>query len=87
MRAVTGYASFDFGRRMLKDKRPSLLDVACYAGFPSGFAQHGVIHGAVRIVTIRAFHEPFGHTVMCGKGKLRLDGTVTIEAEIRLRLF
>jgi hypothetical protein len=36
-------------------------------------------------VTIRALHEPFRHTVVRRQRKLRLDGCVAAEAQLRLR--
>jgi len=36
------------------------------------------------VVAIRAFHQTFGHAMVSGEGKHRLDVPVTAEAEIGL---
>lgn len=84
---VADDATFNFDSGMLEYEWTALLDVALDARFPSGLAQGGTIRGAVRIVTIGAFHCPLRDAVMGWQCELCEDISVTAGAQVRLRLF
>ena len=86
MRIVASGAAFHLHRRMLVDKRSTLLHVALHAGFRACAYQAGCIYASVRIVAVRTLHQAFRNAVVFRQGKLCLNRLVAPEAKCRLRL-
>jgi hypothetical protein len=87
VRTVTTHTTFNFGRRVLMNKRTTLLDMALGACFRLGLYQARRVQGSVRTVAVRAFHQTFGNTVMNRLCKLTSNGGVTRVTKIRLGRF
>ena len=89
MRTVTGDTAAaiarDLSRRVLIDKGPVLLDMACRASFGDRLDQIGSAWRAMRVMTIRALDRSFRNAMVYRQGELRLNCAVAAVAELRLR--
>src|SRR5579875_1011162 len=82
MRCMASDASIHPYHRVFVKVRPAFLYMAIHTGFPIGLGQLEVVHGAMRIVAVRAFHEPLADTMMFRQSELRLDGPVAGVAKL-----
>lgn len=80
MRIVTTDAPFDFYGGVFVHKGPALFHVTVHASFRSGLVEAGQILRAVRIVAVRALHQPFRDAMVLRQGELGLNGEMASKA-------